>query len=123
MLKLIYALPAAALLAACSGVSVQTNLNPSNFTEYFKPSTVEVVTFADLEDQIYQVIAPVHGLSCQRDADDFPANETDARVDLLRRAADKGANAVVINKCLTARDTGACSISVTCYGDAVYVKE
>lgn len=124
MLKhLIIAAVSALCLSACSGVSVQTNLNPGNFTDYFKASTVDVVEEGDLEGKTYAVIGPVHGLSCQTDADDFPANETDARTALLRKAADKGANAVQIHKCVKAKDTGVCSLSVTCYGDALYVKD
>lgn len=124
MLKQLMVAAAAALcLSACSGVSVQTNLNPGNFTDYFKASTVDVVQEDELEGKTYAVIGPVHGLSCQTDADDFPANETDARTALLRKAADKGANAVTIHKCVQAKDTGVCALSVTCYGDALYVKD
>ena len=121
--SLILSITTACALSACSGVSVDTNLNPGNFTEYFNPSAVTVTTYSDLQDKVYQVISPVHGLSCQQDADDFPANEADARTALKRAAADKGANALIINKCVTARETGACLLSVTCYGDAVYVRE
>ncbi len=116
------ALPAV-ILSACSSVSVDSNLNPRNFSEYFKASTVETVSYADLAKQTYALLGRTHGLSCQRDSDDFPANESDARTDLKRKAADMGANALVIHKCVRAQDTGACALSVTCYGDAIYVPE
>lgn len=124
MKKLILpALTAAALAAGgCTGVSVHTNLNPSNFTDYFKASGVDVVTYEELDGSNYMLIGGVHGLSCQEDEDDFPANEADARTELKRNAVDMGANALVINKCIRAAETGACSLSVTCYGDALYVK-
>lgn len=123
ILKIFMAGAAALVLTACQGgVSVDTNLNPSNFTDYFKASTVDVVEYEDLGARPYAVIAPVHGLSCQKDEDDFPANEADARTAMKRTAADKGANALVINKCVRAKETGVCYLSVTCYGDALYVK-
>ncbi len=113
----------ACLLTACSSVSFDSNLNPHNFSEYFKPSQVETVTYAELADKTYSVLGAVHALSCQQNADDFPANAADARTELKRKAADMGANALVIHQCVRAEDTGACTLSVTCYGDAIYVPE
>lgn len=110
-------------LTACSGVSVHTNLDPENFTEYYKPSTVEVTTYEELGNTPYVHLGTLSGLSCQVKSDDFPANASDARTDLRRKAADAGANALVPGKCVTAKDTGACSISVTCYGDALLVED
>ncbi len=125
MKKIVLLSLAAAALAAggCSGVSVRTNLNPGNFTDYFKASGVDVVTYEELEGSNYVRLGTARGLSCQEDADSFPANEADARTELKRHAVDMGANALVINQCIRAAETGACSLSVTCYGDALYVKD
>lgn len=119
-----FALPLAALLlAGCQGVSFESNLNPGRIVEYYKPSTVETLTDEDLENASYKSLGQVVGLSCQIKPEDFIANETDARNDARLKAADLGANGIIFRKCIRAEETLACTESVTCYAEAVSLKE
>ena len=65
----------ALLLASCSSFEFKTNLDPSNFTEYFKPSSVDEVTEEDLVTKPYRTVKTVEGLSCQEDEKDAVATE------------------------------------------------
>ncbi len=111
-------------LASCQGgVSFESNLDPNNVIDYLKPGSLEEVTYQELGDRPYISKGFVAGLSCQVKERDFIANETDARNDARNKAVELGANAIVFNKCIRVQKTEACLESVTCYADALFVKE
>ena len=115
---------AALALTACSSLSFHTNLDPGNFTEYYKPSRVEVLQGeAELDRRPYVSLGQVAGLACQAGERDYIATEADARTDARRKAADLGANAILFTRCVRINDTPACRVSVTCYGDALRADE
>ncbi|MGN0908033.1 MAG: exopolysaccharide biosynthesis protein, partial [Succinivibrio sp.] len=66
-------------LSGCSGYSFHTNLDPSNFAEYYKPSGARVVEDSDLEGVAYKVKGQVTGLSCQAREHEPVATAAEAR--------------------------------------------
>lgn len=110
------------VVSGCESVSFSTNLDPQNFKDYYKPSMVELLSREDLNDHVYKSLGAVHGLSCQENDLQMPANEADARTDLKIKAADMGANALVVDKCVRVEhEDGVCKVSVTCYGQALVI--
>ena len=109
------------LISACQNVAVETNVSPSNFEEYFKPSSVEVYDKKSILDQRYHSLGLVVGLACQEKPDDFVARDTEARSDALIQTADMGGNGIVFNKCIRLERTQSCHVSVTCYAEAFVV--
>ena len=109
------------LLGGCQDVAFETNLDPDNFTEYFKPSTVEVYTNESILNYRFESLGLVSGLACQETEDDFIAHESEARTDAKLKAADLGANGIIFGKCIRLEKTAACAVSVTCYGEAFKV--
>ena len=113
----------AVLLGGCQDVAFETNLDPDNFTEYFKPSSVEVYTNESILQNRFKSLGLVTGLACQETEDDFIARESEARTDAKLKAADLGANGIVFGKCIRLEKTAACVVSVTCYGEAFQVAQ
>lgn len=112
-------LPLLAVVAAgCGPMSFHTNLDPSNFREYYKPSSVDEVSSADLLRTSYTSLGVVDGLACQIKEGDYIATEADARTDARIKAADMGADVIRFGKCIRLEDTPACKVSVTCYAEA-----
>ncbi|GGA79917.1 hypothetical protein GCM10011369_22380 [Neiella marina] len=108
------------MLSACAGdYDVNTNLDPQNFKEYFKPSEVKLYPPSELPQEA-QRIAAVSGFSCQESGNAVPASIADARTDARIKAANLGANALVVDVCETEQDTEspACVSLVSCYARA-----
>ena len=107
------------VLTSCSNFEFKTNVDPSNFKEYFKPSYAS----EDLEKVPNRSLGLVEGVSCQIKDTDAIATETDARTKARIKAADLGANAIKFGKCVRLTNTPACLVSVTCYADALVVDD
>lgn len=126
-ISLIIAISATLGLSSCGSYTFKTNLDPQNFVDYYKISTVKIVDNAYLEDKPYIVLANIKGLSCQMQKRDMIANETDARIALRQEALKYSqANAVLLGKCIRIKhdETDAtCLESVTCYGQALRIDE
>jgi RcsF protein len=114
---------AALFLSACSNYEFKSNLNPSNFKEYFKPSGVTEYSEEELAGMPNRSLGVVSGLSCQINESDDVATEVKARTDARLKAVDLGANAIKFGKCVTLTNTPACKVSVTCYADALVVDD
>ena len=114
---------AALLLNACSGYSFHTNLDPSNFKEYYKPSGVTVVDDEDLANKPYKNKGLVTGLSCQARTSDPVATVAEARTEAKIKAVDLNANAIRFKKCVRLENTPACVVSWSCYADALIINE
>lgn len=106
------------LFPGCADMSVSTNLDPENFVTYAKPGSVEVYTDSSILDVKASSLGYVTGFACQEKESDYPALPEDARTDARIKAADLGADAIVFSKCITLKQTKACTVSVTCYGEA-----
>ncbi len=113
----------ALFIAGCSGYSFHTNLDPSNFKDYYKPSGARVVESSDLEGIAYKVKGEVTGLSCQAKEHEPVATAAEARTAARIKAVDMGANAVRFSKCVRLENTPACLVSYTCYGDALIIQD
>ena len=111
------------VLSSCSNFEFKTNVDPSNFKEYFKPSYATEVSEDDLEKVPNRSLGLVEGVSCQIKDTDAIATETDARTKARIKAADLGANAIKFGKCVRLTNTPACLVSVTCYADALVVDD
>lgn len=111
------------VLLSCSYFSFESNVDPSNFTDYFAQSTVTVYSDKELMDMDYAEVGFIEGLSCQEQSNDRPASEGEARTLAKKQAAEKGANGIVFSKCVTLSNTASCVSSVSCYGRMVYVKD
>ncbi len=111
------------VLTSCSNFEFKTNVDPSNFKEYFKPSYASEVSEEDLEKVPNRSLGLVEGVSCQIKDTDAIATETEARTKARIKAADLGANAIKFGKCVRLTNTPACLVSVTCYADALVVDD
>ncbi len=123
-MKFLFLSLAALGLTACQGVSFHSNLDPQNFVDYYKPSSVEVIEQeSELDRRPYVSLAQVKGMACQVNEHDYIATEADARTKAKIEAANLGANAIKFGKCVHLKNTPACLVSVTCYGDALSVND
>lgn len=105
-------------LSGCSNpTQVETNLDKENFSEYFKAGAVDVYSAESEFKTEYKFIGLVEGDSCKERQNDQPANEVDARTMARKRAADKGANAVIFTSCTIIEDQQ-CIEAMVCYGKA-----
>ena len=103
---------------------VHSNVAPSNFKDYFKPSQVRLIK-ADQLPPGSRSLAAISGASCQVTEMDKPANMLDARTQAKIAAAELGANALVIDVCETQENTEfpKCHKLLTCYGRAIQLAE
>lgn len=107
-------------LSGCSLYPFHSNVDKQNFTEYFKSARIQVLTKEQLLDHNFQYLGTLEGSSCQAKSNEPPANESDARIDLVHQAADMPkANAVVFSSCVAFPKDKVCQSSVSCYGKAV----
>ncbi|AQS37260.1 hypothetical protein Sps_02101 [Shewanella psychrophila] len=109
------------LLSACAGeYKFNSNLNGEVIDDYFKASDVPVYDNTTAPNLPYEIIGLVEGETCQEQANDAPATISEARTAARRAAADKGANGLVIKKCLVFEeyDQG-CFSRAICVGQAI----
>ncbi len=109
------------LLVSCSShYEVNTNLDPQNFENYFKPSQVQLVNPNELPAD-YKTINAVEGQSCQAKENDKPASDMDAINQARIAAADLEANGLVVDVCESQLNTEypECLELITCYARAI----
>lgn len=107
-------------LLALSGCARQwqlnTNLDPQAITDYFAPASVDIISNGDNRP----LLGPVAGEACQQ-ADQPPISNADARTQLRSHAAKMGADAVVIDNCVTLQGPDSppgCQLFIQCHGHA-----
>lgn len=122
-MKFFWILLVAFFLCSCSSVEFSSNLDPRVIGNYFKTSTVDEYTEEDLVGIPYKDLGSVDGFVCQVKPTDFIAKEDDAKTEVLKKAADIGANGVIFTKCMRAKETLSCNESVTCYARAILILE
>lgn len=125
MNKYIFSIIACTTLISCSQTyEVHSNVAPSNFKDYFKPSQVKIVEPAQVPAGT-RSLAAISGSSCQVTETDKPANMTEARTQAKIAAAELGANGLVIDVCETQLSTELpkCHKLLTCYGRAIQLDE
>lgn len=106
------------LAAGCSTFQMHTNLDKENFTDYFKPSSVQILTKEQVLSLNALQLGTVEGESCQANDTQPVPSKTEAETISRRKAADLGGNAIVFGKCIEMPASSECKASVICYGQA-----
>ncbi len=124
-MKTLLIAPLVLLLSACAGdYKFNTNLDGEAIDEYFKVSDVAVFEGNTHPSVPYAIIGLVEGETCQESANDAPASISEARTLARRAAADKGANAILIKKCMVFEEQGqGCFSRAVCIGQAIKTPE
>jgi len=111
------------LLSACSGTyQFNSNLDAATISDYFKASEVTVYEGNVTPASYYEVLGFIEAEDCQEYANDAPASISQARTLARRSAADKGANGLIIKKCMVlAQADQACFSRAICVGQAIKI--
>ncbi|BAJ01233.1 Rcs stress response system protein RcsF [Shewanella violacea] len=113
------------LLSACAGeYQFNSNLNGEAIDDYFRASDVTLYDNVKAPKLPYEIIGLVEGGTCQEQANDAPASISEARTLARRAAADKGANGLIIKKCLVLKEQDqGCFSHAICVGQAIKTPE
>jgi len=124
-MKTLLIAPLVLLLSACAGdYKFNTNLDGEAIDEYFKVSDVAVFEGNTRPSEPYEIIGLVEGETCQENANDAPASISEARTLARRSAADDGANAIIIKKCMVLEEQDvSCFSRAVCIGQAIKTPE
>ena len=121
------------LLTSCSVPYVSTNLDKSNFSNYFSPSNVKIYkSESDIKTR-YQFIDTVEGEDCQSKAHHALPDEINARTQARLNAFSLNANGVVFSKCAVltqeelsslnkSNDAQQCHSIIICYAKAYAIE-
>ena len=113
----------AVALSGCAGWGFNSNVSPDGIKDYYKGDGVQLYSKADLEGVNYVTLGSVEGEACQIKADEAPPKEADARASVRRRAADMGANGILMDRCIRFDDMPGCIEQVLCSGQALKVAD
>ena len=113
----------AVALSGCAGWGFNSNVSPDGIKDYYKGDGVQLYSKAELEGVNYVTLGSVEGEACQIQADEAPPKEADARASVRRRAADMGANGILMDRCIRFDDMPGCIEQVLCSGQALKVAE
>ncbi|MBR9727408.1 Rcs stress response system protein RcsF [Shewanella intestini] len=118
---LLLALASTLLLSACAGdYAFKSNLDGDAINEYFKPGDVTLFTDGQLPKGQYKILGLVEGLSCQHTENEVPATKRQARTQARRKAADLGANGMIVQNChLIEEPDNTCHTQAMCVGKAI----
>ncbi|WP_144213810.1 Rcs stress response system protein RcsF [Shewanella donghaensis] len=117
------AISSAVLLSGCAGeYSFNTNLDSEAIDEYFKPANVALFKDNDRPQSAFNILGLVEGHSCQETENGVPATIADARTDARKKAAELGANGLIVKKCmLTEQKVDNCFSEAFCVGQAITI--
>lgn len=109
------------LLSGCAGdYAFHSNLSGQAIDDYFKVGDVVLYQDGISPTTTYEVKGLVEGESCQERTNDVPASIADARTTARRAAAEKGANGLIIKRCVMFEEaTKACITRALCVGQAI----
>lgn len=132
LIKHLLAISILYLVTACaSQYQVKTNLDKSNFKDYFSPTAVTI--YPDEQSMLktkdskknqttkFQYLGAVEGDDCQEKTHHQAPDEINARTDARRKAYDLGANAIIFSGCALIEKNDAdkkCLATTVCYGRA-----
>ena len=108
-------------LSGCANWGFDSNVSPEGIKDYYKGSNVRIYQKEDLADVNYVVLSSVEGEACQIKTTDATPKEAEARADIRRRAADLGANGLLLDRCIRFDDMPGCLEQVLCSGQAIKV--
>ncbi len=122
--KLLLIIATLLFLTSCSWFSFSSNVDPKNFKEYYKSSLITQYSKKEATSlPSYEDLGLVEGLDCQV-SEEYPTpKEAIAKKIMLENAADLGANAVILGKCVKIENTLTCISEYTCYGQAIKLKD
>lgn len=108
-------------LSGCANWGFNSNVSPEGIKDYYKGSGVTLYTKEQLAETNYVTLGSVEGEACQISSQEAPPKEADARASLRRRAADMGANGLLLDSCIRFDDMPGCIEQVLCSGQAIKV--
>ncbi|WP_372870977.1 Rcs stress response system protein RcsF [Shewanella sp.] len=108
-------------LAGCSSdYHFSSNLDREAINDYFKAGDVALVEANQKPSGHFEILGLIEGEACQVNPQDVPVTLADARTDARRKAADKGANGLIIRTCtLITEPGGGCHSRSLCIGQAI----
>jgi RcsF protein len=109
------------LLGGCAGeYRFNSNLDAKAIDDYFKASDVRLFEGNNQPDGPFESLGLVEGEACQAQATDVPPTLADARTEVRRAAADKGATGLIIKQCRLFDETAqGCITRAFCIGQAI----
>ncbi len=114
-------------ISSCSqNITVNSNLDPENFREYFSVGKVSIIKDESELPKPYKYIGLVEGQSCQLKAHHELPNEIDARTDTRKNAITMNANAVLFTSCTLITNNEAdkqCIATRVCYAKAYIIQQ
>ena len=110
-------------LSGCASMGFDSNVSPAGIKDYYKGNNVKLYGRDELKDVNYVSLGTVEGEACQVEAIEPPPKDADARADIRRRAADMGANGILLDRCVRFTDMPGCLEQVLCSGQALMVSE
>ena len=121
-LRLVAATLLALALTGCAGNwGFNSNVSPDGIKDYYKGDNVTLYNKDQLSSLNYVTLGSVEGEACQMKAAEAPPKEADARASIRRRAADMGANGLLLDRCIHFVDMPGCLEQVLCSGQALKV--
>lgn len=108
-------------LSGCANWGFNSNVSPEGIKDYYKGDGVALYTKEQLVEQNYVTLGSVEGEACQVKTAEAPPKTADARADIRRRAADMGANGLLLDSCIHFNDMPGCIAQVLCSGQAIKV--
>lgn len=114
----------------CSNAyTVSTNLDKTNFTDYFSPTSVTVYENVNEIKTSYQFIGSVEGEDCQLKPHLAEPDEVVARTNARKNAYDMKANGIIFSSCallpqelpVTNSKQKQCISTLVCYGKAYQI--
>ena len=117
------------LISCNNNFTVSTNLDTSNFRDYFSPGQVTIYQSEEEITKRYKFIGAVEGEDCQLKEHHAAPNEINARTDARRQAFKQQANAIIFTGCATINVTTAnqqpqkkqCLSTLVCYGKSYQI--
>ncbi|AEY02329.1 exopolysaccharide synthesis regulator RcsF [Oceanimonas sp. GK1] len=110
-------------LSGCANMGLDSNVSPAGIKDYYKGNNVKLYGRDELKGLNYVTLGTVEGEACQVEASEPPPKDADARADIRRRAADMGANGILLDRCMRFTDMPGCIEQVLCSGQALVVNE
>lgn len=119
--------PALALVAltlsGCANMAVDSNVSPTGIKDYYKGNNITLYGRDELKGLNYVTLGTVEGEACKIEANEPPPKDADARAHIRRRAADMGANGILLDRCTRFNDMPGCIEQVLCSGQALKVNK
>ena len=115
------ALLALALSGCANNWGFNSNVSPEGIKDYYKGDGVTLYNKEQVSELNYVTLGSVEGEACQINATEATPKEADARASIRRRAADMGANGLLLDTCIRFNDMPGCIEQVLCSGQALKV--